>query len=164
NNLKSIPSDDDNVMDLGALEQALQDTIRSGARIGTIFATMGTTDAFGLDALHDIVALRDTMQRHVGYPIHVHADAVIGWSYLTFRGDANIRHLPHPLQDELRSIVTQITDIAYADSVGIDFHKTGWAPYLCSLFVVKDKQDLLLLQKMKKDMPYLYHGAGYQPG
>jgi glutamate/tyrosine decarboxylase-like PLP-dependent enzyme len=164
NNLQIIPSDDDNVMDLGALEQALQDTIRSGARIGTIFATMGTTDAFGLDALHDMVALRDTIQRQVGYPIHVHADAVIGWSYLTFRGDANIRHLPHPLQDEIRSIVTQITDLASADSVGIDFHKTGWAPYLCSLLVVKDKQDLLLLQKMKKDMPYLYHGAGYQPG
>ena len=149
---------------LVALEQALQDTIRSGARIGTIFATMGTTDAFGLDPLHDIVTLRDTLQRHVGYPIHVHADAVIGWSYLTFRGDASITHLPHPLQDEIRTIVTHIADLPYADSVGIDFHKTGWVPYLCSLFMVKDKQDLLLLQKMKKDMPYLYHGAGYQPG
>jgi len=30
--------------------------------------------------------------------------------------------------------------------------------------IVKNKEDLSFLQKFKKDMPYLYHGSGYQPG
>ena len=61
-------------------------------------------------------------------------------------------------------VVSKMADLRLADSVGIDFHKTGWSPYLCSALVVKNRKDLLLLQKTKKDMPYLYHGSGYQPG
>ena len=164
NNMKIIPSDDYNVMDISALEKAMKETIEKGSRIGTIFATMGTTDAFGIDPIKKIVELRDTFQKKVDYKIHVHADAVIGWPYLTFKGDENIKHLPHPLQEEIMSIVSKMSELHYADSTGIDFHKTGWAPYLCSLFVVKNKQDLFLLKKIKEDMPYLCHGTGYQPG
>ena len=61
-------------------------------------------------------------------------------------------------------VVSKMADLRLADSIGIDFHKTGWSPYLCSALVVKNRKDLLLLQKTKKDMPYLYHGSGYQPG
>ncbi len=125
---------------------------------------MGTTDAFGIDPLKEIVRLRDRMQEKVEYKIHVHADAVIGWPYLTFKNDESIEHLPHPLQEEIMSIVLRMAELEYADSVGIDFHKTGWCPYLCSAFVVKNNQDLFLLEKFKDDMPYLYHGRGYQPG
>jgi L-2,4-diaminobutyrate decarboxylase len=164
NHVKVIPSDSDNIMDVTELEKAMNETIASGARIGTVFATMGTTDAFGIDPLKEIVKLRDKIQKRVGYKIHIHADAVIGWPFLTFQGDKSIKHLPLPLQKKLMSIVSKITELQYADSVGIDFHKTGWAPYLCSAFVVKDKEDLFMLQKLKKEMPYLYHGSGYQPG
>ena len=164
NNVKIIPSDDKYSMDIRKLEAEMNKTIENGARIGTIFATMGTTDAFGIDPLKDIVELRDKIQKKVDYKIHIHADAVIGWPYLTFRGDKSIQHLPYPLQEEIMSIVSKITELKYADSVGIDFHKTGWGPYLCSAFIVKDQQDLVMLEKSKKDMPYLYQGTGYQPG
>jgi L-2,4-diaminobutyrate decarboxylase len=164
NNVMVIPSDERNVMMISELARAMNETLKRGARIGTIFATMGTTDAFGIDPLREIKELRDKFQEKTDYRIHVHADAVIGWPYLTFKGDEKIRHLPHPLQEEIMSIVSRIAELPYADSIGIDFHKTGWAPYLCSAFVAKDKKDLLLLEKIKKDMPYLYHGDGYQPG
>ncbi|WP_340819516.1 pyridoxal-dependent decarboxylase [Methanolobus sp. WCC4] len=162
-NVKTIPSYD-NVMDIHLLEEEMERTIREGARIGTIFATMGTTDAFGIDPLKNIVELRNRIQKKLDYQIHIHADAVIGWPYLTFRGDTCIDHLPHMLQEEIRKILSEMTDLKYADSVGVDFHKTGWAPYLCSAFVIQDREDLALLQKQKKDMPYLFHGEGYQPG
>ncbi|WMW21964.1 pyridoxal-dependent decarboxylase [Methanolobus mangrovi] len=162
-NVKTIPSYD-NVMDVRLLEEEMEKTINDGARIGTIFATMGTTDAFGIDPLKKIVEVRNRIQKKLDYQIHIHADAVIGWPYLTFRGDTCINHLPHLLQEEIKEIVSKISELQYADSVGIDFHKTGWAPYLCSAFVIKDRKDLSLLQKQKKDMPYLFHGEGYQPG
>ena len=164
NNIKTIPSDDSNTMDAWELENAMNETIEDDARIGTIFATMGTTDAFGIDPLKEIVKIRDRIQKKVKYKIHVHADAVIGWPFLTFGGDDCIKHLPSALQEEVMSIVSRVAELQYADSVGIDFHKTGWAPYLCSAFIVKDKEDLFMLQKLKKEMPYLYHGGGYQPG
>lgn len=164
NNVKVIPSDDTYSMDIAKLEDAMYETIDSGSKIGTIFATMGTTDAFGINPLKNIVDLRNQIEKDLDYRINVHADAVIGWPYLTFKGDENIQHLPYPLQEEIMSIVSRITELQYADSVGLDFHKTGWAPYLCSAFIVKEKQDLIILEKLKKDMPYLYQGTGYQPG
>ena len=163
-NIKVISSDDDNTMVVDELEAEINKTIESGARVGTIFATMGTTDAFGIDSLKSMVELRDRIEKQVGYKIHIHADAVIGWPYLTFKNDDAVKGLTKDLQSEIRSIVSKISDLQYADSVGIDFHKTGWGPYLCSAFIVKNKDDLLLLEKFKKDMPYLYHGDGYQPG
>jgi glutamate/tyrosine decarboxylase-like PLP-dependent enzyme len=163
-NVKVVPTDDDGVMDMKKLRTALRKAVSDGARIGTIFATMGTTDAFSIDPLREIVALRDEIQRDLEYRIHVHADAVIGWPYLTFKDDKKIKHLPSPLRAEIMNIVSRMADVRLADSVGVDFHKTGWSPYLCSAIVVKNKQDFLLLNKMKKDMPYLYHGSGYQPG
>ncbi|WP_406660085.1 pyridoxal-dependent decarboxylase [Methanolobus sp. ZRKC3] len=162
-NVKTIPSYD-NVMDINLLEEEMKRTIDDGARVGTIFATMGTTDAFGIDPLKEIVEVRNRVQKDLDYSIHIHADAVIGWPYLTFKGERSIDHLPHQLQEDIRSIVSKISELQYADSVGIDFHKTGWAPYLCSAFVIRDREELQLLQKQKKDMPYLFHGDGYQPG
>ena len=37
------------------------------------------------------------------------------------------------------SISKKISELKYADSVGIDFHKTGFCPYTSSIFMVKDK-------------------------
>jgi L-2,4-diaminobutyrate decarboxylase len=164
NNICVIPTDDDNMMRVDRLEEELVKTIESGARIGCIFATMGTTDAFGIDPLEDIVALRDKIAATVDYPIHIHADAVIGWPYLTFKDDVSLNGLSDKLQHSIRYIVSRMTELQHADSVGVDFHKTGWGPYLCSAFIVKNNDDFGLLEKFKNDMPYLYHGDGYQPG
>ncbi len=163
-NICVIPTDDDNTMRVDILEEELNKTIASGARIGCIFATMGTTDAFGLDPLKEIVKVRDKVAATIDYPIHIHADAVIGWPYLTFKNDTSLNGLSDKLQHAVRYIVSKMTDLQYADSVGVDFHKTGWGPYLCSAFVVQNKSDFNLLEKFKNDMPYLYHGDGYQPG
>ena len=151
-------------MRVDLLEEALNKTIAAGSKIGCIFATMGTTDAFGLDPLKEIVELRNKIEAKVDYSIHIHADAVIGWPYLTFKNDAAVNGLSDNLQHSIRYIVSKMTELQYADSVGIDFHKTGWGPYLCSAFVVKNNGDFSLLEKFKNDMPYLYHGDGYQPG
>lgn len=164
NNICVIPTNDDNTMRVDLLEEALIKTIASGARVGCIFATMGTTDAFGIDPLEEIVGLRDKIAATVDYPIHIHADAVIGWPYLTFKNDNSLNGLSDRLQRSIRYIVSKMTELQHADSVGIDFHKTGWGPYLCSAFVLKNNDDFNLLEKFKNDMPYLYHGDGYQPG
>jgi glutamate/tyrosine decarboxylase-like PLP-dependent enzyme len=163
-NLIVIPSNQDNQMDVARLEEAMEQSLYTNARIGPIFATMGTTDAFGIDPLCDIIELRDCFARRVGYGIHVHADAVIGWPFLIFREDESLHGLPQRLASEIRHIATRMTDLRLADSIGIDFHKTGWAPYLCSAFLTRDRRDLMLLERQQEDMPYLYHSGAYHPG
>jgi glutamate/tyrosine decarboxylase-like PLP-dependent enzyme len=64
------------------------------------------------------------------------------------------------LQDSL----PRIEALRLADSLGIDFHKTGYAPYISSVFLVKDRQHLELLSRSLADMPYLYQFGNYHPG
>jgi glutamate/tyrosine decarboxylase-like PLP-dependent enzyme len=51
-----------------------------------------------------------------------------------------------------------------ADSLGVDFHKTGFAPYISSLFLLKDRADFATLVRERSKMPYLYHTGQYHPG
>ena len=85
-NLIVIPTTDENEIDLAQLERAARAALSSGKRIAAIIATLGTTDAFGLDDLQGIVALRDTLveEFQLAYCPHVHADAVIGWAWSVF--------------------------------------------------------------------------------
>ena len=77
------------------LERELTALARRRPAHRRIVATMGTTDAFGLDDLAGIVhgARRRWSGRHsLDYMPHVHADAVIGWAWSVFNDydfDAN---------------------------------------------------------------------------
>jgi L-2,4-diaminobutyrate decarboxylase len=114
-----------------------------------------------LDDLQEMVALRDQLvdEFHLSYRPHVHADAVIGWAWSAFR-DYPMEH--NPLGFRLRTIralagaVRHIQHLHLADSVGIDFHKTGFCPYIASLFLLKNRDDFQLLARDTHEMPYLY--------
>src|SRR6185295_9474520 len=62
-NVVSVPTTDDNQIKLDELEIRLRDVVTSGRRIACIVATMGTTDAFGLDDLAGMVRVRDELVR-----------------------------------------------------------------------------------------------------
>ena len=51
----------------------------------------------------------------------------------------------------------RIRHLPEADSIGVDFHKTGFAPYISSLVLVKNFEDLRLVTRSTEQMPYLYH-------
>ena len=169
NNLIAIPSTINNEMSLPDLEEALRETLDKGEKIAAIIATLGTTDAFGLDDLAAIVRLRDDLveEYELDYSPHVHADAVIGWAWAVFR-DYDYQANPlgfhartlRSLQDSLQ----RIDSLQLADSIGIDFHKTGYAPYISSTVLLKNRQDLALLSRVPEQMPYLYQIGHYHPG
>ena len=65
-----------------------------------MIATMGTTDAFGLDDLDAVVEIRDRLEQEfsLDYRPHIHADAVIGWAWSVFNDydfQANPLGFPH---------------------------------------------------------------------
>lgn len=85
-NLLTIPTTVHNAMDLKALRSQMTRVLQDGRKIGGMIATMGTTDAFGVDDLQEIVMLRDELVQEfsLSYRPHIHADAVIGWAWSVF--------------------------------------------------------------------------------
>jgi L-2,4-diaminobutyrate decarboxylase len=168
-NLVIIPTTRDNEMSLSNLEEYLRNAFDRKERIATIIATLGTTDAFGVDDLASIVRLRDQLavEYEIEHPPHIHADSVIGWSWVVFK-DYDFKSNPlgfhartlRSLQDSLE----RIKSLHMADSLGIDFHKTGYCPYISSAFIVKNRKDLTLISRAPEQMPYLYQFGYYHPG
>jgi glutamate/tyrosine decarboxylase-like PLP-dependent enzyme len=134
-----------------------------------MIATMGSTDAFGLDDLKGIHALREELvaEFKLPYKPHIHADAVIGWAWSVFN---DYDFLANPLGFRGRTVRAlaaahhRLQHLKLADSIGIDFHKTGYAPYVSSLFLVREAQDFGLLARTRETMPYLFQSGRHHPG
>jgi len=168
-NLVTIPTDADNSMDLAALETNLRQILDRGEKIAAIIATMGTTDAFGIDNLQYIAGLRDRLaaEYHLPYLPHIHADAVIGWAWSVFNDydfDANTLGFNARTLRCLWDTHVNIGALSHADSVGIDFHKTGFGPYVSSMVLCKNKDDLSRISRDTGLMPYLFQFGNYHPG
>ncbi|MBM4285123.1 MAG: aspartate aminotransferase family protein [Deltaproteobacteria bacterium] len=168
-NLVAIPATRDSEMSLPDLEDYLRQAFGAGEKVALIIATMGTTDAFGLDDLAGIVQLRDQLSQEyrLAAPPYIHADAVIGWIWAVFR-DYDFDHNPLGFRGRtlraLRDSVLRLSSLGQADSLGVDFHKTGYAPYISSAFLVRDRRHLTLLCREPDKMPYLYQFGHYRPG
>ena len=168
-NVVRVPTLRDNAVDLAALEAAAREQLAAGHAIAAIVATLGTTDAFGIDDLASIHALRGRLvdEFKLPYRPHLHADAVIGWAWSVF-GDYSFAANPLGFRGRtvraLAAATSRIRHLHLADSLGIDFHKTGFAPYISSLFLLRDRTDFGLIVRQRETMPYLYHTGQYHPG
>jgi glutamate/tyrosine decarboxylase-like PLP-dependent enzyme len=164
-----IPADRNNEIRTCLLETICRDLFRRGERIAAIIATMGTTDAFGVDDLAEMRAIRDrlTDEFALEYVPHLHADAVIGWAWSVFNDydfERNELGFRGRTVRALAGVQRRIQQLHQADSIGIDFHKTGFAPYVSSLFLTRDKSDLARLARGPETMPYLFQSGHYHPG
>ncbi len=164
-----VPTHLQNDIRIDRLDAAARAAIDQGRRIVALVATMGTTDAFGVDDLDAVVDLRDRLvdDYNLDYTPHVHADAVIGWAWSVFN-DYDFERNPLGFRPRtvraLAMACRRISKLHRADSIGIDFHKTGFAPYISSLFLVRDRADLQLLVRGRDEMPYLFQSGERHPG
>ncbi len=165
----TVPTDSRNAMNVEVFREQARAILSRGGKIAAVIATMGTTDAFGLDDLAGIVAARNALvdEFQLPYRPHVHADAVIGWAWSVFNDydfDRNpLGFRPRTLR-ALAGARLPIHDLSLADSVGIDFHKSGFTPYISSLVLFKNREDLDLLHRPQEQMPYLYQFGTHRPG
>ncbi|GIW94754.1 MAG: hypothetical protein KatS3mg110_2795 [Pirellulaceae bacterium] len=164
-----VPTNEANEMRVDQLESIASQAIQNGKRIAAILATLGTTDALGLDDLEAIVAVRDRLVERFGldYRPHVHADAVVGWAWSVFN-DYDFRTNPLGFRPRtvraLAGVCRRIARLGLADSIGVDFHKTGFAPYVSSLFLLRDQEDRRFLMRGRNEMPYLFQTGQHHPG
>src|SRR5512144_3048175 len=132
--------------------------VAAGRPIAAIVATMGTTDAFGIDDLQAIHAVRERLVKDLSltYRVHIHADAAIGWPWSVFN-DYDFQQNDLGFRGRtLRALATadhRLRHLQLADSIGVDFHKTGFAPYISSAVLFRDKADVRLIARDRADMP-----------
>jgi L-2,4-diaminobutyrate decarboxylase len=168
NHFINIQTETNNCMDVEELKKVMEDCYQQGHQIAMIVCTMGTTDAFAIDPIRQIREAIDEFQakHHIsGWPM-LYADAVIGWAWLAFSGynfNSNFLQFSPAALEILQTNYEQIKDMHFADAIGCDFHKTGWAPYNCSLFMVKNRHEFQEL--MERPVPsYLHPNTAYNPG
>ena len=168
-NLVRVPTAEDHSIDGNLLAEACRQALSAGQRIAAIVATMGSTDAFGIDNLQSIHALRDTLVQEfsLDYRPHIHADAVIGWAWSVFN---DYDFLQNPLGFRGRTVRAlakahhHLRHLRLADSISIDFHKTGFAPYISSLVLFRDREDLRYIFRPRESLPYLFQSGMHHPG
>lgn len=168
-NVILVPTHLDNSINVEAFESALRGALESNRKVASIVATMGTTDAFGIDDLQTLVAVRDRLadEFKLSYRPHVHADAVIGWAWSVFNDYSFLKNELDFRGRTIRAIAAAHHRIQYlrlADSIGIDFHKTGYVPYVSSLVLFANGDDLGLIARQRESMPYLFQSGDHHPG
>ncbi len=168
-NVVRVATGKDNDMRLDDFERQLRSVVEDGRRIACMVATAGTTDAFGLDDIDGMCRIRDSVVDEFGldYRPHLHADAVIGWAWSVFRDYDFERNELGFRRRTIRALAgtnRRIRHLAVADSIGVDYHKTGFAPYVSSAVIFKDRKDLGLMARDAGSMPYLFQSGTYHPG
>jgi L-2,4-diaminobutyrate decarboxylase len=168
-NVRKVAALADNGIDLVELEAAIRAAHHAGEKIAAIVATMGTTDAFGIDDLAGVHALRERLivELQLDYRPHIHADAVIGWAWAVFNQydfSGNPLGFRGRTLRALAAAQHAIQHLKLADSIGVDFHKTGFAPYISSLFLLRERADFSQIVRQRSTTPYLFHTGEYHPG
>jgi L-2,4-diaminobutyrate decarboxylase len=157
-NLHEIPTDRSLSMRLDLLAAKLDELYSTGTKVAFVIGTFGTTDAFGIDDLAGIHAIIHDKAAKYGVPVpQLHADAAVGWG-LGFLNEYDLDKNVLQLTQELKPVVAKVQQMCkglrVADSVTIDFHKTGRGHYPSSAFIVNRKSDLKYLARSKDDTPY----------
>lgn len=168
-NVRAININEDNSMDINHLEKVMGQCYKEGKPIAMIVATIGTTDAFGVDNIEEIqqVCNRFMIKYNLKRRPFIYADAVIGWAWSMFNSydfSSNPMGFSKDTLEAIEECKEKIKYLKLADAVGIDFHKTGFTSYNCSMICIKDSEDLKILTRDKDEMAYLYQFSAYTPG
>lgn len=170
NSYLTARSHTDQTTDLEDLERLCSTQIEHGRKIACIVGVGGTTSNMAIDNFAEIAALRNQLVHKyaLDYRPHVHCDSVIGWAYLHFRNydfSRNPLGFTSVVLDRIRDITDRLASLKHADTFGIDFHKTGYMPYVSSMIIARDKQDLAELgRESEMKTPLFHEEEAYNPG
>lgn len=170
NNSLKVPSNPDQTTKLNELEKKCIEAIKLGKKIACINALGGTTSNLGIDNIKAIYDIRERLVKkyNLSYKPHIHVDSVLGWAFLNFRSydfKKNALNFKQKTLSQINKILKRVNTFKYADSFGVDFHKTGYVAYNSSMIIVKDRQDLMKLQRDVSIMTPLFHDdEAYNPG
>jgi glutamate/tyrosine decarboxylase-like PLP-dependent enzyme len=146
-------------MDIEDLKEKMEQVIAKGGVPLYVLATMGTTDTFGIDNLEEIKQVAEELEsKHCLSPIYIHADTAMGGMYTFFNNydfESNPLGLEDNIKEVLKSYQQKFKHIKLAESMVFDFHKLGQTPYITSLFLIKNRENLKYVDLDEEETPYV---------
>ena len=123
-------------MDMGHLRDELQTCLDNKIPVMGVVAVMGSTELSAVDPLAEIVELRNEFRSH-GLDFAIHADAAWGGYFAALYRDApppppdDLDHIPGPVPVERfgEFVDRQYGALGHCDTITLDPHKSGYAPY-----------------------------------
>jgi L-2,4-diaminobutyrate decarboxylase len=155
-----------NAMDLVHLEEVLIDCKANHIPVASIVCTMATTDANAYDPVEEVRKLIEKYPNPSEFgKTLLYCDSVIGWAWLTFQ-NYDFKENPLGFSDSVLPYIEKnynaIKGIFFADAFGVDFHKTGFSPYISSTFVYKNSEEFESLMS-RSTSAYLQPRSPYNP-
>lgn len=132
-------------VDLEKAEKTISSYISKGGKIACIMLSGASTLNYAVDPILKVVRMRNKLVKKykLSYIPHVHVDAVLGWVWLFFKDydfNSNPLGIDHESLVKIKKMYKAVAQLKYADSFGADFHKTGFCPYISSLFMARNKK------------------------
>lgn len=168
NSCLRMPVNESFQIDITKTEEIISQKIEEGKKWVGIIACGGTTIQTIVDSIYDIYTMREKLveRYQLPYKPHIHVDSVVGWVWLFYKFysfSENKLGLSDMVLNKIEKMCRLISDVKYADSIGIDFHKTGFCPYASSLILTRDRREIYKLNENSpvplSDVQY----GGYSP-
>ncbi|MED3795463.1 aspartate aminotransferase family protein [Niallia alba] len=158
-NMIRVKVNHDHSMNIEDLKEKMEQVIAKGGVPLYVLSTMGTTDTFGIDNLEEIKQVAEELEsKHCLSPIYIHADTAMGGMYTFFNNydfESNPLGLEDNIKEVLKSYQQKFKHIKLADSMVFDFHKLGQTPYITSLFLIKNRENLKYVDLDEEETPYV---------
>lgn len=165
NQLILLPVDEFCRMDTLALWEEIVKLAQRHVPIMACVAVCGSTEESAIDRFDEIIAVRAMAERKLGVTFHIHVDACYGgYAAAITRGPDHSRQSAQQIRAALGDAewpdegwVRSICALQNADSISIDPHKLGYAPYPAGAFLLRDRRARELVAV---DPPYLAAPTG----
>lgn len=167
-NCVRMPVDHNYQLDVEKAEKIICERLDNGGKLAAIIACGGTTIQNIVDPIKKLYDMRERIVKkyNLEYKPHIHVDSVVGWVWLFYKGyqyDKNSLSISDKALTKIKRMECLISESQYADSIGVDFHKTGFCPYASSLFLINDRLEIPKLNaKSADDINVLEYGS-YSP-
>lgn len=167
-NCLEVSCDKDGRMDVAEAEFIIRREIESGKIFIGFNLNGGSTNELYVDPIRDVYVMNQRLVKDykLDYTPHIHVDAVLSWVYLffnTYDFSKNPLDIKLTALKKIAALNAEVQELKYADSVGIDFHKTGFSPYVSSLFIVKKRADFYATNNSKVMALDDLHYGNYNP-
>lgn len=137
----------DETVDLNDLEVVLNSVLSEKRPIACIILSGGSTINLNIDRVDTAKAIIDKVcsNHNLDYKPFIYFDTVVSWPWFFYKDydfEKNEIEIPREVLRRIKNVSELLRTSQYADAIGVDFHKIGFAPYNNSAFFVKDKSEL----------------------
>lgn len=142
-----VPVTQNGTIDFNIFKQVLIKCFTQKIPIACIILSGGNTTHCNVENIKECHNILYTLmdQFKIDYIPYIYYDLVVCWPWLFFKYydiNKNKLNIPCNVLSRITVILDKILFAHLADGAGIDFHKGGFSPYSCSIFLSKNANEL----------------------